>query len=102
MHSQAGGELLLVAGRRSMLQRVKHRMPAGQCVTHESGGPAYLVFHWVEDLACGHQHIAYPQSDPGIAVRRNCLDCDNGLKKVPRRPPKNLIVMPMPDRKKAG
>jgi hypothetical protein len=59
------------------------------------------VCHFIETLACGHKITTYPQSDPGIATRRNCIDCD-GRKKVPRRPPDNVVVMPVPERKKAG
>ena len=35
----------------------------------------YSTFYVVEELECGHQLVIHPQSDPLIATRRACLNC---------------------------
>jgi hypothetical protein len=66
-----------------MLQKVVRRnpVPFQPHVTE----PTYLLVYVVETLACGHTLTTYPQADPLIAVRRDCLECGEptSLKKKP-------------------
>jgi hypothetical protein len=63
------------------LQKVVHRKPvAFQPHAHV---PDYLLCYVVETLACGHTLTTFPQSDPLIAVRRDCKDCGSNLVEFP-------------------
>lgn len=52
---------------------------------HEANVPDYAVFYCVEKLECGHSIHTYPQSDPLIAVRRDCKDCGSNVIEFPKQ-----------------
>jgi len=63
------------------LQKVTHRKPvAFQPHAHV---PSYLLVYVIETLSCGHTVTTYPQTDPLIAVRRDCKKCGSTVIEFP-------------------
>lgn len=60
--------------------------------------PDYLLCYVVETLECGHTLTVYPQSDPLIARRRACSECEPSS--LPQKKPS--VSVPDVRRKKAA
>lgn len=85
---------------RAELRKVLHRKPVP--FMPYAHVPRYLLVHVVETLECGHTLTTYPQSDPLIAVRRRCVNCDdNQVSGVPKKPSGSVRLRLVAERKAA-
>ena len=68
---------------KSSLRKVVYRRP--EPFMPYPNEPQYLVCFITETLECGHTLDVFPQSDPLIAVRRRCQECQDVVpKKLPQ------------------
>lgn len=57
--------------------------------------PEYILIYVVETLECGHTLTVYPQSDPLIAKRRFCHECQGLLNSssLPQKKPSTSVAV---------
>jgi len=51
----------------------------------------HLGVYVIEHLECGHEYLAFAQTDPLIAKFRRCLKCEAGVA-VPRKPTQSVSL----------